>query len=384
MADEAKNLLYGEQYEDQFMNENCLRLNYKEKKEVKELNRISRFRKLQEMIPEDFKNILDARIVGQEDVKRTLAVALYKHCQNFFVDKVSKSNVLVFGPSGSGKTDMARCLAKALGLPFVLYDATKLTEAGFAGDDASDMIKQLYYAAGCDTELAEHGIVYIDEIDKLAGIACDDVVSNGREVGKTGAQQAMLRILEDDTVVFSVSTKDILGTTSEVSVSTKNILFIGAGALVKKEEKNRNIGFMEQEPIETMAEEKVKLTAKDCIEFGFIPEFVRRFSKITQTHALTEQELIDVLSQKDGNILEQYKRLLYENGIRLSWTENFLKEAAKMALAEPTGVSALKSILDDVMDDLLFRCLNNRMERQIKLTEKYLKRKGGHRGRHLV
>lgn len=384
MADEAKNLLYGEQYGEQFMNESCLQLNYKEKKEVKELNRISRFRKLQEMIPEDFKNILDSHIVGQEDAKRTLAVALYKHCQNFFIDKVSKSNVLVFGPSGSGKTDMARCLSKALGLPFVLYDATKLTEAGFAGDDASDMIKQLYYAAGCDTELAEHGIVYIDEIDKLAGTACGDVISNGREVGKTGAQQAMLRILEDDTVAFSVSTKNILGTSREVSVNTRNILFIGAGALVKKEEKNHSIGFIDQKASESITKEEVKLSARDCIEFGFIPEFIRRFSKITQTHALTEQELIAVLSQKDGNILEQYKRFLYENGIQLSWTESFLKEAAKMALAEPTGVSALKSILDDVMDDLLFNCLNSKMKRQIKLTEKYLKREGGHRGRQGV
>lgn len=349
-----------------------------EKIKLKELNRISQFRRMQEMLPKDFKSILDKRIVGQEDAKKALSIALYKHCQNFFVDKVPKSNVLIFGPSGSGKTDMARCLAEELRLPFVLYDATKLTEAGYAGDDVSDMIKQLYYASGNDVELTEHGIVYIDEIDKLAGCGGDNNHFHG-DIGKTGAQQSMLRLLEDDDVVIPINKGKFWGEErTEVTISTKNILFIGAGAFVKEAfRKEECLGFLRAE--KAVEKEKCSgITAKDCVDFGFLPEFVRRFSKITQTQSLTEDELIAVLSKKDGNLLAQYKQLFYENGIRLSWTDDFLVGVAKKAMNEPTGVSALKYILDGIADNLLFTYLENgetsyNSVANIKLTQKDLK-----------
>lgn len=328
------------------------------KERSQELNRVAFFRDMQELLPGDFKMILDSKIIGQEEAKKALSVALYKHCQNLFADKVEKSNVLIFGPSGSGKTEMARCLASELHLPFIIYDATSLTEAGYAGDDAADMIKQLYYRSGGDRELTEHGIIYIDEIDKLAGGSGD--IAARYDVGKEGAQQSLLRILEDDHVVLNTYSKESsisLFSSMEkkdVEISTKNILFIGAGALVKEAKRECRMGFLSEEEV---SEGNDALTYKDLVGYGFIPEFIRRFSKITQTRALTKDQLAAVLSKKDG-ILEQYRRLFYENGKRLSWDENFIMAIAEKAMNEPTGVSALKSCLDRITDDLLFHCLD--------------------------
>lgn len=307
--------------------------------------------------PESIKEFLDEHIIGQDDAKMVLSVAIANHYKRINHPpkdlEIQKGNVLIVGPTGSGKTLLAKTAAKFLKVPFVVTDATSLTEAGYVGDDVESMISMLLNAAGGDKELAERGIVFVDEIDKIARKG--ESTSITRDVSGEGVQQALLKLVEGTVcrVPNQGGRKHPGGDMNEIN--TKNILFIAGGAFVGlkdvigKRMNGTSIGFSANIKDEKIEGDLAKVSPDDLTKFGMIPEFIGRFTTTVSIQELTKEQLIHILTDVKNNYISQYKYLLKLDNIELTFTPAALDEIAERCLKLKTGARGLHTEIERVL-----------------------------------
>jgi ATP-dependent Clp protease ATP-binding subunit ClpX len=340
-------------------------------------------------IPAKIKSYLDQYVIGQDQAKRKIAVAVYNHYKRLEANQksegngqegdveVQKSNVLLIGPTGTGKTLIAQTLARFLDVPFVIADATTLTEAGYVGEDVENIILNLYQASGNNLDRTIRGIVYIDEVDKLAKKSFTSSVS--RDVSGEGVQQALLKIIEGTTANIQVRGNKRLPNQEYLQVDTSNILFIcggsfeGLGKIIEERTGKKTVGFMaDEEKEERLVDELCVLqstTSEDLEHFGIIPEFIGRLPVIAIMDDLDEESLVQILSEPKNSLVKQYQKLFRFEKVKLAFTEGALKAVAHRAADRRAGARGLRTILEGVMLDIMYDIPGQDNIREVTITE---------------
>lgn len=365
----------------EFQDRHKVKLKKKEKKEqpVLDINHLP--------APHVIKGNLDEYVVGQERAKKVLSVGVYNHYKRVLAEQeqddveIEKSNMLMMGPTGSGKTFMVKTIARLLQVPLAITDATALTEAGYIGDDVESVISKLLANADNDVELAERGIVYIDEIDKIA----KKQNTNTRDVSGESVQQALLKLLEGADIEIPVGASSKNAMVPMVSINTSHILFICGGAfpgledIIKKRLTSRGtmgFGSVLKDKYDDEKDIFSRVETEDIREYGLIPEFIGRLPIVFSLEAMDEQLLTRVLTEPKNAIAKQYRKLLHMDEVDLEFEEEALHAVAKRAAEKKTGARALRSIIENFMIDIMYEIPKDDMIGKVVITKDYIEGKG--------
>ena len=346
--------------------------------------------------PHKIKQMLDEYVIGQEKAKKIISVAVYNHYKRVASEEqrenkygeefkdvdIEKSNILLIGPTGCGKTYLVKTLARLLDVPLAIADATSLTEAGYIGDDIESVVTKLLTAADNDVEKAETGIIFIDEIDKIA----KKKNTHSRDVSGESVQQGMLKLLEGSEIEVPVGSNSKNAMVPLTTINTKNILFICGGAFPELDEiikqrlrKQTSIGFNAElkDALDKKKDILKEVTVEDIKKFGMIPEFVGRLPIIATLEGLTEDMLVEVLKEPRNAIIKQYRKLLAMDEVELDFDDEALHEIAKKALEKDTGARALRSIIEELMLDIMYEIPKDENIGRVTITKDYILGTGG-------
>ena len=334
--------------------------------------------------PRELVEFLDQYVVGQSRAKRALAVAVYNHYKRINGSgnpdvEIEKSNILMIGPTGSGKTYIARSLAKVLGVPFAIADATTLTEAGYVGEDVENVLLKLIKAANDDIKKAERGIVYIDEIDKIARSGENRSIT--KDVSGEGVQHALLKILEGTVASVPPQGGRKHPQQEMLKIDTRNILFICGGAfagiekIVERENNKNTIGFgqaFDKKEEKTLSEQLRGLTPQDLMKFGLTPEFVGRLPIFVALDELDEEAMVKILTEPRNSLVKQYQKLLELDGVELEFEDEALREIAQIAMRKNTGARGLRAIMENIMQDIMFSIPDEKDVKKVIITKAFV------------